>query len=212
MAITSVQVWVPGPLFVFVAGGGAAVGTEYLGTSERGVSVTFNYAFKPVFNDLAGPIIPFDRLMAGRDATVSGKFNRFKEQTYRHIINPTPILDSQVNSDFGVDAFGSTGTLMVQEGFAYQLLLIFPYSLSSSMEGQPKGIRFVAATIDGHALPNLGAGQERQLDLSWYCGRIFVDSLGKPAYDSSFAGNNIPTNPNSFVLFDYNVPTGLQTA
>jgi hypothetical protein len=161
------QAWVTGPAHIFLSfyssiavSGPAGVVTTlttpiYLGTTERVPRLRIRAGWTPVFNDLTGGVIPYDMLYEGEEAFITGDFTRFNETTIRllqarprHFLQPT---------NRGTIQLLDQGTLMLTEGYAFQLSMFFPYSSKLAFAGMPLGYRFPAAWLEGpDDLDNLG--------------------------------------------------------
>ena len=93
----------------------------------------------------------------------------------------------------GTNVPGDIGSLMIQEGMAFQLWLSFPYSAKAAMAGMPAGYHFVAAVLAGpDSLDELGTKPRRV--------RLIFDCLRKfdPSVTNTYGAGG-------FVLYDFNM-------
>src|SRR5438105_3720161 len=114
--------YVTGPCAIY-CGIGALYAPIFLGHSERGVRIRIAPEYEPVHNDLGGRV-PIDWLYEGETAIISADLTRFNEAVYE-LIAARP-RTSTLGSVPGVNVPGDIGTMMITEGFAYPLWLVFP--------------------------------------------------------------------------------------
>lgn len=130
------QPWVTGPATIRIAG-------QELGTAERYPRYLIRSGWLPFFNDISGPVIPNDMLWAGKEAFIYGDINRWNEdvlQFYQSITESADPLSWDVED---------VGSLMLHEGLAVPLDILFPYAGKAKYAGMPRGIRFFATWYEG---------------------------------------------------------------
>lgn len=177
----------------------AGVGTNFaplfLGTTEGKPRVRLRPEYEPVFNDVAGPRVHFDECYVGFDAVVTGTFSRYAESVYEEMQKYSDNAGLPATVGPGFDQAGARGTLMLQEGAAYPLWLLFPFAAKASMRpgppdgNLPAGYRFLSAMlIDDEFEPGMGP---KKLTLSWHClGDYFPGNTGGVfiVYDNNMTG------------------------
>lgn len=164
-----------GPVHFFFRNYNRAGTPIYIGTCETRPRIISKPTYRPVYNDIGGDV-PFDRLYQGEEHLIIGTFTRWEEIAVREMQN-RPL------SSFGQGAPGSllrrgritagdTGTLMVTEGFAYELLLYFSHFAKTFFAGNamPPGYRFKAAYLEGPDDRENGTC-DNKFRLIWYAGR-----------------------------------------
>jgi hypothetical protein len=164
------QGFVSGPVDIWcgVGSGGAPL---FLGHGQRGPRIQVRRAYQDMWCDLGGGI-PFDKAYAGAMGIVSVELSRWNENVLR-IIQDAAVTNSTFTVAPGLNDPGEVGSLMVQEGIAYNLFLRFPHSAKPSYATQPLGFRFVAAFLEGpDDFEDLGP-KPRKVGLIWTCLRTF---------------------------------------
>jgi hypothetical protein len=167
----------------------------YLGTGERAPRPSFRPAFEPVMNDLTGSRIPYDWMFEGEEAIVTVRLTRWDEPTLAALQNRT----GPAGQPRGVNFANDVGTLMLTEGAAYPLWLLFPFGIPGIGKpamiagGLPQGYHFYAAFLEGPDDRDSLGTNPATVDLTWHCGRVF----------SSSGANNIPRL--GTVLFDHDM-------
>ena len=165
-----------GPAHVFL-GIGANGAPLYLGTTEHTPRIRVRPGWSPVFNDIAGGVIPYDMVYEGEEAFISGDWNRYNEQTLS-IMQARP-RHNATGSVRGVNIAGDIGTLMLTEGQAYAMYLYFPYSSKPAYvaAGMPAGYHFYAVFLEGpDDMDRLGT-IDRINRLQWHALRVFNSSI-----------------------------------
>lgn len=179
--------YVTGPchLFLGVGPSGAAI---YLGTAERTPEIQIRPSWSPVFNSIAGEV-PFDWLFEGEEAFLTADLTRWNEPVYA-----ASASRPNAGATRGRNIPGDLGTLMISEGFAYQLWALFPYSiLKPAFSDQQQGFRFPAAFLEGpDSLSGLGTINRRNR-LMFHAGRAYSinpSGLGMDflCYDGDMSG------------------------
>src|SRR5271166_2091675 len=98
----SVQPWVNGPAFISVALGGGSL--QFFGTAAYVPKPRIMRAHKPLPNDVAGHILPFDNSYQGQKAMIVMAMSRFDWGMYIKMAETTQ------GGDPGIDNFGSRGS------------------------------------------------------------------------------------------------------
>lgn len=116
------QGFVPGPCQVFV-GTGTSKAWEFLGLSEDGVQLQLLSSFEDIYNDAGGPMVPIDVQWMGEQAYMSMTMNKYNESVLQKC------AARRVGTGIvpGACEVNGLGSLMIAEGFAYPILLLFPY-------------------------------------------------------------------------------------
>lgn len=104
---------VTGPVSVYIE-------DQPLGTCQIRPRILWRREWEPVMNDL-GAKVPFDMQYMGMEAIVHLDLNRHDPDVINQLRTPPG------SETFGVEEFGSLGTVMVQDGAAFPLVLVFPY-------------------------------------------------------------------------------------
>ena len=145
--------------------------------------------FEPVMSDLSGTKVPFDILLEGEDAIISGVFTRYNESVYA-------AMDSigNLNPAFrGIEGTYERGSLMLAEGLAYPLYMQFPFSAKAAMAGLPPGYRLFAAYLIDNGMPSNGT-RPKKLALSWHCMPVFY-LTGSNQWTWNLCDNNLAALP-----------------
>ncbi len=146
------QPWTTGPSNIFVAAIGIN-GPAHVGCFEQGTQGIFNPSFEPVMSDVAAGK-PHDHIYTGTDAGCVGTFTVWN-WTYLLAIMARPFaavsaVSGGLPTQFGYDAPGARGTLMVTEGAAYTMWMQFPYASKTAFGGfMPGGFRFPQSWLIG---------------------------------------------------------------
>jgi hypothetical protein len=182
---------VTGPAHIY-CGVGPNKSPLYLGTAERYPKISIRPHFKPTFTDIGGDV-PFDMSFQGEEGFVSADISRWNEITYaimaarprhRHPLFPR-------GSTFN----GDIGTLMLAEGAAYPIWVVFPYAAvnggKAAFADMPAGFRFVSSYLMGpDELEPLGTTPQKER-LIWHCLRSFYITTGG--------------NARQFLLYDHDM-------
>lgn len=141
------KLWTSGPVLVFT-GTSLSKQPEYLGTGEEAPDVEISRSFEEVKNDLAGTVLPMDRVYEGQEGMTSVVLNRYNERVLLHCQSIRPGLAD--NASPGIDEVDNIGTMIGQEGWTYPLWLLFPYAtLKPSMADMKPGYRFWSSFLIG---------------------------------------------------------------
>lgn len=138
------QLWTTGPAHFFVklpaasllagsstaGGSGVTIGAgstgsqaRYLGTCRTKPKIFLRKGNKPVYNDIGGDVIPFDKLALGEDAIIVADLNRYNMPVIE------ALADSPQRRDIpGFDGDGDVGTLWLTEGQGIGLYVWFPFA------------------------------------------------------------------------------------
>ena len=152
MALGAGQLWCTGPCTISVNG-------SPFGTAEYAPSITIYETWAPVMNDLGGPSEPFDKQWMRQHAIIQATMTRWDENVYG-------LVQGQVNVKAGTEGPSDVGTFMIQEGFALQVQLDFPYASSGAFPGMPKGYLFYACSGETQDLNPVGT-QARKLGITF---------------------------------------------
>jgi hypothetical protein len=169
---------------------------SFLGTTEHTPNIKFRPAFSPIFNDLAGQLIPYDLMFQSEEAFVFLDLTRWSE-TVRRRVSARLTLTRTAGGE-GIDGPDDIGTFMMSEGQNPILYLAFPYSPLSpnisgivgkaSMNDLPAGYRFFQAVPIGPDDHNqLGTNPYKVL-MPFHCIRTVTTSpLGFTLCDSDLS-------------------------
>lgn len=162
----------------------------YLGSTEDTPQVDFDPAYVPVYRPEMGSTHPADRLYDGEEATIVCDLTSYNEFVYFFCaaLGSAGVLN--LFAPRGVAAEGHLGTLVVAEGMAIPLWLLFPYAQKPQMglNGMPAGYRFFACTLTSHSLGNLNT-KPRKVRLVWRGMRVGVPRTGVAGlYDHDVRG------------------------
>jgi len=176
--------YVRGPVYLFVGVGTGTPGhftPTYLGTCERAPKISRERAFSKVMNDAAGSELPLDYLLQGMEAFVTGRLTRWNQNVLEAILDPVANVISGLSA--GQDWLAATttteyGTLMVEEGYAYPLWVVYPYGKNSispkaAMSDLPPGLHFYATFLDRGDESEGGTDPATEF-LTWHCVRTPV--------------------------------------
>lgn len=151
---------------------------QYVGTAERSPRIQTRKGWIPLFNDLGGPSIPFDMCYEGEESFISADLTRWTEAVY------SAMTAIPTNTVRGFNGVGDIGTLMMTEGVAGTLFVLFPYTTLKPLTygTQPAGYRFVRAWLEGpDDLDPLGT-QPRKIRLVWRALRGFQLTSDGPTF------------------------------
>jgi hypothetical protein len=108
----------------------------YLGTAESPPDIDLIGGFDPVYNDLGGTVLPFDRIYEGEEAVISFVLNRYVQASL-------DIIQAVIGSKtIGTDTFGDTGSIIGQEDRTFQYGMLFPYAAKALYTDMPRGYKF----------------------------------------------------------------------
>lgn len=182
------QGYVRGPTHIYcgVGSGGAAV---YLGTAERSPRISIRPSWSPYYNDIAGQKIPYDWGFDGEEAFVVSDMTRWNQSVLAALqARPRTVIGG---STPGLNVAGEIGSMMITEGLAVGLWLLFTYTSKAAYATQLAGYRFPATWLMGpDDLDNNNTGMAK-VRMTWYAGRL-------GAVNVAGAGIN-------WLLYDYNV-------
>ena len=131
------QSYTTGACGIFL-GVGSGNGALFLGHCEAGVHINTIYAYDPVMNDLTGTQLPYDEQIMGEEAYISGigPFTRWNEITVftmeQRMTGSNPLTR-------GTEGFGNRGSFVSSEGLAFQVWLVFPYSVKTFFRNAANG-------------------------------------------------------------------------
>lgn len=180
---------VTGAVHIFPGVLNAAKAFAYLGTGREAPKIRTARGWVPFFNDIGGPKISFDEVFAGEEAMISVVLNRFNGAVLSAI---TSVPNFLLGAHPGIKPFGSTGTMMLQEGLAYPLVMTFPYFSKPAFKalGMPPGVRYYASFLEGPE-EYLQGTVPREINLIWKCKAVYDPRNGS----QSLGDNVIPKLP-----------------
>ena len=163
-----------GPVAVF-CGVGGNFAPLFLGHGEQAPEISIRETFKPIKCDLTGETHSLDDLYDGEEATVSCSLVRYNEV----VLTAIQTYASTLYGPRGIDLPGAQGALMLQEGIAYQLWLVFPYAAKAAFNNgisgpMPPGYHFYAAHLEGPDGIQGGSASAKKIRLTWKCIRTVV--------------------------------------
>lgn len=168
------QLWTTGAAHFWLGVGDslgqASTKPAYLGTCEGSPNIEVLPQYKDVQEDIAGEV-PTDVCYMGRRATITADFTRWNERTYEKAasVNPfsTNLLVDGNRPQLGYDFDTDIGTLILREGYSYQLFIAFPFQRKDKFRDMPPGYRFPCAFLDRESLYSLGS-RPRKIRLVWH--------------------------------------------
>lgn len=180
---------------------GANTGWVFVGTAKTKPRISIRRSIKPIQNDIGGDA-PFDLLSSGQEAIISADINRMSLTAYFGMAqNALPGLIAPPATFAGIETPGLVGTLLVTEGQAFQLAVVFPYAAKLAYQNVANGALiggyiFAAATLESPDDIDPGT-QDMTIHMIWHAVRVHA-----PA---SQAGINTFTS----ILYTVGVPAGL---
>ncbi len=186
-----------GPAFIYV-GLGPANAPLFLGTTEKTPQIQNRPAFKEVFSDSHGQIIPSDMSYQGQDAIVTARFTRFNMSTLlllQEYISFTGVLGVQ-----GMDVAGARGALMLLEDQSYRLWIRYPFASKAVMNtaangAMPVGRRYLNTYLTNDNLDEIGTNPWA-MSLVWHCLSTYTPNFQggfHSLYDTNMDGLPVPT-------------------
>lgn len=200
------QPYVTGAVHIFVgpmdvqskatnAQGGGGGSPRYLGTCEAYPTFAIRPAFFPLFNDITGPVIPYDMAFVGEEAFTSANLTLWDEEVYKSIASrPTHGGIGSGTPDRGFNGYFDMGTLMIHEGMAFALYLLFPYSVIQAYRGMPAGYKFHASWAVGPDDHNRQGTTPKRLHLLFHSLRVPTQK-GLRLYSNITANDPVFTAP-----------------
>ena len=146
---------------------GKKFGPEYMGTCEFSPRIQVDKVWVPLFNDLGGPVVPFDVSYAGKQAFISADFTRWNEEALSRF-DSAPRFEKAGLKDMIEDM----GTLVNTEGYNITVWAVFPYQRFPAYSTMVKGFRF-PAIVGLQADHNRLGTQPRRLHLNLHAIRLF---------------------------------------
>lgn len=176
------QPYVTGAVHIFIgpmgkqskatnAQGGGGGSPRYLGTCEAYPTFAIRPAFTPLFNDITGPVIPYDMAFVGEEAFTSCNLTLWDEAVHAQVASRPSHGVSR-----GTNSYVEMGSLMIHEGLAISLYLIFPYSVFSAYRGMPAGYKFHASWAVGPDDHNRQGTTPKRLHLLFHSLRVPTQS------------------------------------
>jgi hypothetical protein len=163
----------PVPIYCGVGAGGSPL---FLGHAERFPRVSIRPRFSSVYCDLSGQTVEYDSVYDGENSHVIADITRWNESTYA-IIADRAKTRTAATVNRGTTGFGEIGTLMMTEGVAYPLYLVFPYAAKAAYATMPAGYQFFCAYLAGPDDFDLGS-TARKLRLVFNCIRQVQAATG----------------------------------
>lgn len=184
------QPYTRGPVLIY-AGVGGSSGPLYLGTGERAPRVSRLREFEPVMNDLAGTRVPFDMLAEGQQALITVKLTRWDDAVLQAVE-----ARSSAAPAGGIAGPGSTGALMIAEGWAFPLWLLYSYgpqgpAAKAAMGTLRPGFHFFATWLEGPQDGEGGTDPATEL-LVFHAIEVYTGGT-MSLYDYNLAGLPAPT-------------------
>lgn len=149
------------------AGGSQKFGPDYIGTCEFSPRIQIDKVWVPLFNDLGGPIVPFDVSYAGKQAFISADLTRWNEEVIQRFESAPKFGEQLLNDDIS-----DQGTLVNTEGYNITVWAVFPYQRFPAYSTMLKGYRFPAVVGLQTDHNRLGT-QPRRVHLNLHAIRLF---------------------------------------
>lgn len=189
------QAWCTGPVHFYC--GVASGGAQYLGTTEGRPYEDSQPGWEDLLNDVAGAVVPYDVSFQLEQSYFGGVFTRFRRDTYDKIrARPR----SGAGDVAGTFAAGDVGTLMLTEGFAFQVWMLNAYgqlsltpkaAMNNANGVLPGGVRYAAAWLHKHR-DDKGTTPNRITMLFRAIPVYSAVTLGSVLYDSNIIGLPLP--------------------
>lgn len=147
----------------------------YLGTAQRPPKHRIRRGFVPVYNDISGTQVPFDLLYSSQEAFTIFDLNRFN----RSVLNRIQSMPNTLGAS-GINTAADIGTLMLTEGFAFTLIIAYPFATSHpamAAAGLPRGIVFPGTVLEGPDDIDDGTTAEK-INLIFHSIPMYVPSTG----------------------------------
>jgi hypothetical protein len=150
---------------------------SYLGTSEFSPSLEIDKAYIPLFNDLGGPVVPFDLCYVGKQAFVAADLTRFNPDTVATLM-ADPTFHTDDLSTALIDEDHDVGTLIDTEDVALELFMVFPYQTVSAYASMYRGFHFLCCCAPKVIFNRLGT-QPKKIHFSAQCIRAWDSDTKK---------------------------------
>lgn len=173
----------------------------YLGTAKVAPKIRIQRAYKKVFNDLTGQLLPFERIFQGEEAQIISPLNRFNQQVYA-LIASAPRQGAPGSTAAGSHGPLDIGAKVYQNSCGFGLILQFPFAStvnSPAGEGMPVCYYFPVCVSEVDDFTSLGTAEEEiMLAITAQQGYIpFTGSTsplgGTVLYTNSLGGIALPT-------------------
>lgn len=154
----------------FAGGRQIAAIPAYLGTMLEAPKHRMTPKWSPVMNDIAGDQEPFDMAYQGQSTDIFGDLTVWNWPVLK-ACKSRPVMGTLD----GFEPFGSVGTLMITEGFAYQLWLDYPYyrrKAAFADQGAPAGYHYFASWMVGPDEEDPGTKPNR-IHVQFRCQRVY---------------------------------------
>lgn len=155
----------------------------YLGTAKVAPKVRIQRAYKKVFNDLTGQLLPFERIFQGEEGQIISPINRFNQSVYG-LIAAAPRQGLTGSYSPGSHGPLDIGAKVYQNSCFFGLILQFPFAgtaNSPSSEGMPVCYYFPVCVDETDDFTSLGTAEEE----------IMMAFTAQQAY-FPFTGSNTP--------------------
>lgn len=171
----------------------------YLGTAQIAPKVRIRRALKPVFNDLGGQLLPFERILQGEEAQIITPLNRYNESVYR-LISAFPRMTGIRGRQGPLD----TGVKMQGNGCFFSLILQFPFAGTANdvpvaTEQLPPVYRFPVCQSEQDEFTTMGTDAFEKM-LAITAARFFTPASGGSGiaggfitYFNDLGGISLPT-------------------
>ncbi len=206
------SLWCTGPAYLY-AGVGAAYAPVFVGTSDTPPGFDLVRGFEPVFTDVGGTRLPTDYLYQGQEAYIDLVLTKYVESAYQAMAS----VPQKVAGAGGINVDGDIGTLMVTEGGAFPVWVVFPYANKQvfSALGMPAGYRFFACLMEGPDRHRIGTGAKK-IGVHLHAVRVFltvgqtivIPTVGYSAGSPPLGLTAVVTTTTVQLLYDFNM-TGL---
>lgn len=169
-----------GPALMYVRT--IAEGTRFVGTAESAPNLFITRAYEPIYNDLAGSMLPMDRMVEGHEALVSAVLTRWDEDVLDFMATLTTF-----DPDVGSTALGTVGTIMGQEDQTFEFWIKFPFFAKTAYSSAPgamkPGYHFFASMMVGREEIGVGTKANRR-HIMIQCQRQLVSGASPTNMDS----------------------------
>lgn len=148
-------------------GGSKKFGPDYIGTCEFSPRIQVDKVWVPLFNDLGGPIVPFDVSYAGKQAFIAADLTRWNDEVIQRFESAPKFGEQKLS-----DEISDMGTLVNTEGYNITVWVVFPYQRFPAYSTMLAGYRFPAVVGLQTDHNRLGT-QPRRVHLNLHAIRLF---------------------------------------
>ncbi len=190
---------VTGPIHHYVIFPYAPTTAYYLGTAKIAPKVRIQRAYKKVFNDLTGQLLPFERIFQGEEGQIISPINRFNQNIYT-LLSSAPRFALPGSSPRGSHGPLDIGAKVRENGCYFSLILQFPFAgsiNSPASEAMPPFYYFPTCVCENDDLDEMGTAAEEIL-LAITAQQAFFPSNtsgggGTWLYSNAVTGVTLPT-------------------